>query len=241
MHKTAHCVDNNTHTISLSLSFSVSYTQCDQIGWFWKFLGDKLCFISSPNVWWLFGLFWKHHFLSKNSRGYFLANFWKDWATFLFQHLVTLLIHLILSPILSPSHPHHAHNHNISLSHTLLSPNSHSLSLSLLTSPTSTMCVTVGVRLLVHTAGRKPDGSLTFIFSLVKILPASSIVRSFVRPISVWPDLAKFRHFGKALKLFEQFLKALISFGKKLNPLWQIFRLLGQFAVFEMAKYLKII
>ena len=28
---------------------------------------------------------------------------------------------------------------------------------------------------------------------------------------AVGPDLAKFRHFGKVLKVFEQFLKALIS------------------------------
>ena len=32
----------------------------------------------------------KHWFSSQNWLGYFLGNFWKTWATFLFQHLVTL-------------------------------------------------------------------------------------------------------------------------------------------------------
>ena len=35
---------------------------------------------------------------------------------------------------------------------------------------------------------------------------------------AVWPDLAKFRHFGKVLKVFEKFLKALIS------SIWQNFQ-----------------
>ena len=37
----------------------------------------------SPNDWQqLFGLFWKTSLLSKNCIGYFLGNFWKNWASF---------------------------------------------------------------------------------------------------------------------------------------------------------------
>lgn len=45
-------------------------------------LGDKLFYISSPNIRQLFGLFLKFHFLSKNCCGHFGDKVWKNWATF---------------------------------------------------------------------------------------------------------------------------------------------------------------
>ena len=55
---------------------------------------------------------------------------------------------------------------------------------------------------------------------------------------AVWPDLAKFRHFGKNLKIFDKYLTVNFLFGKMLSLLWQIFDIIG--LVF-MVKYLKII
>ena len=47
---------------------------------------------------------------------------------------------------------------------------------------------------------------------------------------AVWPDLAKFRHFGEVLKVIWQFSTLNLVFGKSLNPIrqilyafWQIF------------------
>ena len=42
-----------------------------------------------------------------------------------------------------------------------------------------------------------------------------------VSTLSVWPDLAKFRHFGK-------FLTVYFLLGKLLSPLWLIYDILGQ-------------
>ena len=39
---------------------------------------------------------------------------------------------------------------------------------------------------------------------------------------SVWPDLAKFRHFGKSLQVFGKFLLVYFFFGKMVSILWQI-------------------
>ena len=41
-------------------------------------------------------------------------------------------------------------------------------------------------------------------------------------PLSVWPDLAKFRHFGKSFLVFDKFLTVYFLFGKMLSLLWQI-------------------
>ena len=38
----------------------------------------------------------------------------------------------------------------------------------------------------------------------------------------MWPDLAKFRHFGKSLKVFGTVLMVYFLFGKMLSVLWQI-------------------
>ena len=66
-----------------------------QCGIIWLFLSDlgyKLTYKSCPNIWSLFGDFVKRHFLSENCCGCFcIGNFGKNWSTFLFQHLVTLL------------------------------------------------------------------------------------------------------------------------------------------------------
>ena len=74
------------------MCFDMSYLQCDLIGWFLKALGNKYSFKSGPNVWRLFGLFKKHHFLSKHCFGYFLTNLWWKFGYFLVQNLVHCLI-----------------------------------------------------------------------------------------------------------------------------------------------------
>ena len=50
--------------------------------------------------------------------------------------------------------------------------------------------------------------------------------------VSVWPDLAKFRHFGKLLTAY-------FLFGKKLNLLWQIYYITGQFIIAANGQILK--
>ena len=47
-------------------------------------------------------------------------------------------------------------------------------------------------------------------------------------PVAVWPDLAKFRHFGKKINFFGHFLSNYLVFGKIVNLLWQIFDTFGQ-------------
>ena len=59
------------------------------------------------------------------------------------------------------------------------------------------------------------------------------------QPLPVWPDLAKFRHFGKSLQVFSKFLTVYILFGKMRSLLWHFLLLLGKFSLLEMAKYLK--
>ena len=48
----------------------------------------------------------------------------------------------------------------------------------------------------------------------------------------VGPDLAKFCHIDKKLKLFGNFLRAYFEFGKSLNQLWQYLMLLRKFSLF---------
>ena len=45
---------------------------------------------------------------------------------------------------------------------------------------------------------------------------------------SVWPDVAKFHHFGKILKLLGNLLRVQLVLGEILNPLWQIFHSIWQ-------------
>ena len=44
---------------------------------------------------------------------------------------------------------------------------------------------------------------------------------------SVWPDLARFRHFGKSLQVFGKFLTVYFLFGKILSLLWPIRDIIG--------------
>ena len=53
----------------------------------------------------------------------------------------------------------------------------------------------------------------------------------------VWPDLAKFRHFGKNLQVFGKLLTVRFFFGKMLSLLWQICDITGRFSLWQMAKY----
>ena len=45
----------------------------------------------------------------------------------------------------------------------------------------------------------------------------------------MWPDLAKFRHFGNKIKVSGKSVWIVLVFGKFVNLLWQIFNAFGQF------------
>ena len=61
--------------------------QCDQIGQFFKVLGNKVPCKSSPNI-----QLWKMELFTLNWCGYFLCNFCRKLGYFLLQHLVTLVV-----------------------------------------------------------------------------------------------------------------------------------------------------
>ena len=48
---------------------------------------------------------------------------------------------------------------------------------------------------------------------------------------SMWPDLAKFRHFGNILKVFGDYVRAFLVLGKNLNLLWSTFYAIGQILI----------
>ena len=52
-------------------------SQCDRIGYFFKFLGNKFNYKSSTNEWSLLGQLWKPLLFKSNQWGYFLGNSWK--------------------------------------------------------------------------------------------------------------------------------------------------------------------
>ena len=58
-----------------------------------------------------------------------------------------------------------------------------------------------------------------------------------VMPTAVWPDLAKFCHFGKTLQV--KFLKVYFLFGKVLSLLWQIWYIIGLILIFANGQILK--
>ena len=49
--------------------------------------------------------------------------------------------------------------------------------------------------------------------------------------LPVWPDLAKFRHFGKILTVFGIFFIPYLIFGKMFDLLWYIFAIRQIFIV----------
>ena len=55
----------------------------------------------------------------------------------------------------------------------------------------------------------------------------------------MWPDLAKFCHFGKKLQVFGKFLKVYFLFGKMLSILWQICDIFGLNFLFAIGQILK--
>ena len=75
----------------MSILWCVHYNQCDQIGRFLEFHGNKFYNKCSPNVWWLLGQLWKPSLFKSKWWDYILGNFWKNLDYFLFQHLVTLI------------------------------------------------------------------------------------------------------------------------------------------------------
>ena len=71
-----------------------------------------------------------------------------------------------------------------------------------------------------------------------KILTADKLFRNGGLR-SVWPDLAKFSHFVKTLKLFDYSLMVYFVLGKILNLIGQIFMILDRFSLLLMAQYWK--
>ena len=61
----------------------------------------------------------------------------------------------------------------------------------------------------------------------------------FIGPVAVWPDLAKFHHFGKYLKIFGNIFKVYLVLGKVFCSLWPNLYAFGQISLLKMAKYLK--
>ena len=54
---------------------------------------------------------------------------------------------------------------------------------------------------------------------------------------AVWPDLVKFRHFGKILLVFGNFLKIYLIFEKIVNLVWQLFYAIWQKVIVEKAEF----
>ena len=48
------------------------------------------------------------------------------------------------------------------------------------------------------------------------------------QPSPVWPDLGKFCHFSKIIKVFGNYVRAYLVLGTNLNPLWSTFYAIGQ-------------
>ena len=55
----------------------------------------------------------------------------------------------------------------------------------------------------------------------------------------MWPDLAKWHHFGKSLQIFGKFLKVYILLCKLLSLHWQIYDLLGLIFIASNGQILK--
>ena len=58
--------------------------QCDQIGRFFKVLGELFCYKSSQNVQWLLGRFENITFKLKTKFATFWASFWNIWSAFFY-------------------------------------------------------------------------------------------------------------------------------------------------------------
>ena len=58
------------------------------------------------------------------------------------------------------------------------------------------------------------------------MMDAVAVVVALV--VSVWPDFAKFRRFGKIFKVLDNFLRVYLLFGKLLHRIWQILYAIGQ-------------
>ena len=88
--------------------------------------------------------------------------------------------------------------------------------------------------------------NLTFLLSQHKLeffaqnfsTPSSSNILHFKSP-SVWPDLAKFRHFGNILQVFGNFLTVYFLFGKMLSLLWRIRCTIGLIFIVAYGQILK--
>ena len=63
---------------------------------------------------------------------------------------------------------------------------------------------------------------------------------SMTSSIAVLPDLAKFRHFDKYLKIFGNIFKVYLVLGKVFNSLWHNLYAIGHIFIAENGQILKI-
>ena len=66
----------------------------------------------------------------------------------------------------------------------------------------------------------------------IKVVHLSCAFVCVFKLFPVWPDLAKFRHFGTILKVLGKFLQVYLVFSKMWIFLWQKMLLLGKFSLF---------
>ena len=76
-------------------------------------------------------------------------------------------------------------------------------------------------------------------WSISKKISKSIYLYGKIAYLSVWPKLAKFRHFGKTLKVFGYSLRVCFVLGKIVNLFGQIFMMLDTFSLLLMAQYWK--
>ena len=72
--------DKNGCAQSILSKQIVTYKQCDQIEQFLKLLGGKFSYKSSPNIWWLLGLFWNLCFFKKKLLLLLFGQLWEKFG-----------------------------------------------------------------------------------------------------------------------------------------------------------------
>ena len=81
---------------------------------------------------------------------------------------------------------------------------------------------------------------VAFTASCLKLRWLDCVLRISLWSCSVWPDLAKFHHFGKYLKIFGNIFKVYLVLGKVFNSLWHNLYAVGQILIAENGQKLRI-
>ena len=75
---------------------------------------------------------------------------------------------------------------------------------------------------------RKARGEFIQAFTLESMWFLGDYYFILILSYPVWPDLAKFRHFGNILKVLGNYVRAYLVLGKNLNLRWSTFYAIGQ-------------